>query len=182
MYIGDFSRLSATEWAEFNSSLFKYNSTPSTWHEAKAVCNANGGGLASIASEQENTFLYEKILKARCLDCYTPVKLFSNYALDGSDDNIIKHGAAEFQMVGGKQALYLNGEEGSYATFPSIGFRKTRFTVGIWIRPVYPFTKGAILADWWDPHQFKFLLDGNLKIDLLLRNTNANDFIVMASR
>ncbi|XP_032237009.1 uncharacterized protein LOC5511749 isoform X2 [Nematostella vectensis] len=170
------------EWAEFNSSLFKYNSTPSTWLEAKTACNSHGGHLVSIASEQENNFLYEKILKFRCADCFSPDRLTAKWELDGTDSGITTYGNARYQVVDGKTALYLDGTSGSYATIPDVDFRKTRFTISLWMRPMTPMpTCAHFLADWSNPFQFRFTLHENGNIGLQIRNTAGQDMLYMSS-
>ena len=50
-------------WFRFGSKLLKFFKERKTWGQAQNICQALGGGLASIHSERENEFMFEMFVK-----------------------------------------------------------------------------------------------------------------------
>ena len=51
-----------TPWYIFNQSYFQYVKIQHTHYDAQKYCEEQNGGLASISSEEEQTFLYNTFL------------------------------------------------------------------------------------------------------------------------
>ena len=50
-------------WFQFGSKLYKFFAEKKTWEQARQVCQADGGELVTIQSEQENQFVFEMFAK-----------------------------------------------------------------------------------------------------------------------
>ena len=74
-------------------------------------------------------------------------------------------GGASYRYVDGITALYLDGQNGSYADIPSVGlFQFPEFSITFWVKVLEPAkTPGYIYADWSDPHQFAVKIHGEFK-------------------
>ena len=51
-----------TSWYAFNQSYFQYVKIEHTYFDARKYCEEQSGSLASISSEEEQTFLYKTFL------------------------------------------------------------------------------------------------------------------------
>ena len=51
-----------TPWYIFNQSYFQYVEIQHTHYDAQKYCEEQNGGLASISSEEEQTFLYKTFI------------------------------------------------------------------------------------------------------------------------
>ena len=58
-----FSLLEVSPWFAFNQSYFQYVRTGYFHSEARASCKERKGALATISSEEEQTFLYETFIQ-----------------------------------------------------------------------------------------------------------------------
>ncbi|XP_048576340.1 uncharacterized protein LOC116614139 [Nematostella vectensis] len=149
------------DWYRFGETMFKIF-PPKSWTNAKSHCKSLGAELATIASEEENKFLVDTMVLPSRKSTKMPAAL---YNLDGSETSVVLHNGAEYRDINGTKALFFNGV-GAFATVPAVDFRRTSFTISIWMMPLTPPESFAcIFADWSWPWQFisRYTKDGFIR-------------------
>ncbi|XP_028447359.1 galactose-specific lectin nattectin-like [Perca flavescens] len=108
------------EWTQFGSRCFSFYSETKTWIDAETFCQTAGGHLASIHSDEENTFLKDYINQVTGANTQAwiggsdAVQVFTWLWTDGSNFDYTSWAAGEPDDAGGKEKcleMNWNGEQ-----------------------------------------------------------------------